>query len=88
MINKNFRQITYSNTFQSFEFIDSGADKPYNAGWGSNLVVTKNPTNETVPILGPHAPMEITQTVDISTKTGFQWFVQNPIVFFFSEQIR
>ena len=67
MINKNFGKITYPNTFQSFEFVDTGADKPYNGGRGTDLVVTKSTTNEIVPILGLRAPIEVTQNVDPSS---------------------
>jgi hypothetical protein len=71
MINKNFGQITYPNTFQAFEFEDSGTDGPYNGGRGVNLAVTKSTTSETVPILGSRAPIEITQNSDLSVdKTG------------------
>ena len=62
MINKNFGEITYPNTFRSFEFVDTGAKMPYNGGRGADLVVTKSTTNEIIPILGLRAPIEITQT--------------------------
>ena len=64
MINKNFGKITYPNTFKSFEFVDTGPNKPYNGGRGTDLVVTKSTTNEMVPILDLHAPIKITQNTD------------------------
>jgi hypothetical protein len=38
---------------------------PYNGGRGLNLVVTKSTTNETVPILGSRALIEITQDITL-----------------------
>ena len=67
MVNKDFGKVTYPSAFQSFEFEDTGADKPYNGGRGTDLVVTKSTTIETVPILGPRAPIEITQNIDPSS---------------------
>ncbi len=64
MINKNVGKITYPNTFKSFEFEDTGPNKPYNGGRGRDLVVTKSTTNEMVPILGLRAPIKITQNVN------------------------
>ncbi len=64
MINKDFGKITYPNTFKSFEFEDTGLNKPYNGGRGRDLVVTKSTTNEMVPILGLRAPIKITQNVN------------------------
>ena len=73
MINKDFGKITYPNTFQSFEFVDTGTDKPYNGGRGANLVITKSTTKEIVPILGLRAPIEITQNASsqINTEISF-----------------
>ncbi len=62
MINKDFGKITYPNAFQSFEFVDTGKDKPYNEGYGTGLVITKSTTKELIPILGLRAPIKITQT--------------------------
>ncbi len=62
LINKDFGKVTYPNTFQSFEFVDSGNDKPYNQGYGTSLVITKSTTEEQIPILGLRAPIKITQT--------------------------
>ncbi len=77
MINKNFGEITYPNTFRSFEFVDTGAKMPYNGGRGADLVVTKSTTNEIIPILGLRAPIEITQNVDPgSNKTGISFIGQ------------
>ncbi len=67
MINKDFEKVTYPSTFQSFEFEDTGADKPYNSGRGTNLVVIKSTTTETVPILGLRAPIRITQNAEPSS---------------------
>ena len=62
MINKDFGKITYPNAFQSFEFVDSGKDKPYNEGYGTHLVITKSTVKKPIPILGLRAPIKITQT--------------------------
>ncbi len=62
MINKDFGKVTYPNAFQSFEFVDTGEDKPYNEGYGTHLVITKSTTKELIPILGLRAPIKITQT--------------------------
>ena len=64
MINKNFGEITYPNTFRSFEFVDTGSKMPYNGGRGTDLVVTKSTTKEIIPILGLRAPIKITQNVN------------------------
>jgi hypothetical protein len=69
MINKNFGQITYPHAFQTFEFEDSGTDAPTNNRRGGNLVVKKSTTNEAVPILGPRAPIIMTQPAAISDVT-------------------
>ncbi len=69
MVNKDFGKVTYPHTFQSFAFVDSGNDKPYNDGYGTNLVVTKSTVNETVPILGLRAPIKVTQTRAPSDQT-------------------
>ncbi len=62
MINKDFGKVTYPNAFQSFEFVDTGKDKPYNEGYGTHLVITKSTVKELIPILGLRAPIKITQT--------------------------
>ncbi len=67
MVNKDFGNVTYPNTFRSFEFEDTGTSKPYNSGRGKNLVVTKSTTFESVPILGLRAPIRITQDVETSS---------------------
>ena len=64
LVNKDFGNVTYPNTFRSFEFEDTGASKPYNSGRGKNLVVTKSTTLESVPILGLRAPIRITQDIE------------------------
>ncbi len=61
------KNVTYPNTFHSFEFEDTGADKPYNSGRGTDLLVIKSTTTETVPILGLRAPIRITQNVEPSS---------------------
>ncbi len=63
MINKDFKNVTYPDTFHSFEFEDTGASKPYNSGRGIDLLVIKSTTTETVPILGLRAPIRITQNI-------------------------
>ncbi len=67
MVDKDFGNVTYPNTFRSFEFEDSGASKPYNSGRGINLAVTKSTTFESVPILGLRAPIRITQNAETSS---------------------
>ena len=67
MINKDFGNVTYPNTFRSFEFEDTGTSKPYNSGRGTNLVITKSTTFESVPILGLRAPIRITQDAETSS---------------------
>ncbi len=62
MVNKDFGKVTYPNAFQSFEFVDTGKDKPYNEGRGTQLVITKSTVKELIPILGLRAPIKITQT--------------------------
>ncbi len=62
MINKDFEKVTYPNAFQSFEFVDTGKDKPYNECYGTHLVTTKSTVKELIPILGLRAPIKITQT--------------------------
>ncbi len=54
---------SYPNTFRSFEFVDTGTDKPYNGGRGADLVITKSTTEEMVPILGLRAPIKIIQNI-------------------------
>ncbi len=59
--------MTYPNTYRSFEFEDTGASKPYNSGRGTNLVITKSTTFDSVPILGLRAPIRITQDAETPT---------------------
>ncbi len=61
LVNKDFGNVTYPNTYRSFEFEDTGANKPYNSGRGRNLVITKGTTIDSVPILGLRTPIHITQ---------------------------
>jgi hypothetical protein len=61
LVDKTFGNVTYPHAFQTFEFVDSGTDAPYNGHRGLDLVVTKSATSETVPILGSRAPIKITQ---------------------------
>ncbi len=73
LVNRDFEKVTYPHTFQSFEFEDSGNDKPYNDGYGTNLVITKATANETVPILGLRAPIKVTQTRATGRQTGISF---------------
>ncbi len=64
LVNKDFGNVTYPNTYRSFEFEDTGANKPYNSGRGRNLVITKGTAIDSVPILGLRTPIHITQDVE------------------------
>jgi hypothetical protein len=74
-VNKNFQNVTYAHTFQSFEFADSGVERPHNSGYGTNLQVTKSVISETIPILGSQTPIEITQDALPGTTAATEIFV-------------